>query len=53
MNFRVYETVTNKDVTDKCKWFIDSAGKLLCMTDYSPVYAAENKYYYKLEIIVP
>lgn len=27
-------------------------GKLLCMTDYSPVYVVENKYYYKLEITV-
>lgn len=52
MKFRVYETDTDEDVTDKCEWFIDNTGKLLCMTDYSPVYVAENKYYYKIEITV-
>lgn len=52
MKFKVYELETNKDVTDECEWFVDKTGKLLCMTDYLPVYATENKYYYKLEITI-
>ena len=52
MKFRVYETETNKDVTNACEWFINNDGKLLCMPEYTPVFAAESKYYYKLEITV-
>lgn len=52
MEFRVYEVETDKDVTDMCEWFLDRKGKLLCMPEYSPVYASEDKYYYKLKITI-
>ena len=54
MKFRVYETKTNKDITDKNKWFIDKDGKLLgCPKDIGiPIYVADDCYYYKLEITV-
>lgn len=54
MKFRVYEIGTNKDVTDKGKFFIDKNGKLLCDAEERgiPIYLADNRYYYKLEIDV-
>ena len=52
MKFRVYEKETNKDITDKCDFFIDKNGKLLCDAENRgiPVYLADGYYYYKLEI---
>ena len=54
MKFRVYEIGTNKDVTDKGDFFIDKNGKLLCDAEERgiPIYLADNRYYYKLEIDV-
>lgn len=53
MKFRVYETVTGKDVTDERDWYIDTNGDLCYRVDdmncalYPP-----KKYYCKLEIEV-
>ena len=54
MKFRVFEIETNEDVTDRCDFFIDKNGKLLCDAEERgiPVYLADNHYYYKLEIDV-
>lgn len=51
VQFKVYETETNKDVTDKCEWFIGKNGKLLCMIDCCLIYASSDFYYYKLDVI--
>lgn len=54
MKFRVYETATDKDVTDKEEWYIDIVGRLFYMTDdiNCPLYQADEYYYYKLEVLV-
>ena len=54
MKFKVYELVTDKDVTDKQEWYIDIDGNLLFMTNDidAPLYMASGEYYYKLEIEV-
>ena len=54
MKFKVYEVVTDKDVTDQKEWYIDTEGNLLFMTDDidAPLYVASEEYYYKLEIEV-
>ena len=54
MKFKVYEVVTDQDVTDSQEWYIDTEGNLYFMTDdiNSPLYMASGKYYYKLEIEV-
>lgn len=53
MKFKVYEVVTDQDVTDSQEWYIDTEGNLYFMTDdiNSPLYMASGKYYYKLEIL--
>ena len=54
MKFKVYELVTDKDVTDQKEWYIDTEGNLLFMTDDidAPLYVASEEYYYRLEIEV-
>lgn len=54
MKFKVYELATDKDVTDKNEWYIDTEGTLYFITDDidSPLYEAGEEYYYKLEIEV-
>lgn len=54
MKFKVYETVTDKDVTDTQEWYIDVEGNLYFITDdiNAPLYMASGEYYYKLEIEV-
>lgn len=54
MKFKVYELVTNKDVTDKKEWYIDTEGTLWFTTNDidAPLYMASGEYYYKLEIDV-
>ena len=55
MKFRVYELGTDRDVTDKEDWYIDTEGDLFFMTGDidSPLYAPSMaEYYYKLEIEV-
>lgn len=54
MKFRVYEVVTDKDVTDSQEWYIDIEGDLYFMTDDidTPLSMASSEYYYKLEIEV-
>lgn len=54
MKFKVYELVTDKDVTDQKEWYIDTEGNLLFMTNDidAPLYIASGEYYYKLEIEV-
>ena len=56
MKFKVYELVTDKDVTDKQEWYIDTEGTLYYITNDidAPLYMymASGEYYYKLEIEV-
>ena len=55
MTFRVYELMTDKDVTDEREWFINSEGHLMFMTDdvNCPRYEVNSgKYYYKLELAI-
>ena len=54
MKFKVYETVTDKDVTDTQEWYLDVEGNLYFITDDidAPLYMASGEYYYKLEIDV-
>ena len=51
MKFRVYETVTDKDVTDERDWYIDTNGYLCNRVD-DGVYMVDGQYYYKMEIFV-
>lgn len=52
MKFKVYESTTDKDVTNEKEWYIDIEGNLFFLTDDidSPLYIASGEYYYKLEI---
>lgn len=54
MKFKVYELGTDKDITDKKEWYIDTEGNLLFMTNDidAPLYIVSGEYYYKLEIEV-
>ena len=54
MKFRVYETATDKDVTDKKEWYLDTNGILCYMTNDvdCALYMADGGYYYKLEVLV-
>jgi hypothetical protein len=54
LKFRVYETVTDKDVTDERDWYIDTNGDLCYRVDdmNCTLYEASGKHYYKLEIEV-
>ena len=54
MKFKVYELVTDKDVTDEKEWYIDTDGNLLFVINDidAPLYMASGEYYYKLEIEV-
>ena len=54
MKFKVYELSTDKDVTDKKEWYIDTEGNLFFIVNYidAPLYMASGEYYYKLEIEV-
>ena len=54
MKFKVYELVTNKDVTDEKEWYLDIDGNLLFVINDidAPLYMASGEYYYKLEIEV-
>lgn len=54
MKFKVYTTVTDKDVTDTQEWYLDVEGNLYFITDDidAPLYMASGEYYYKLEIEV-
>ena len=54
MNFRVYEFETDKDVTNKKEWFIDTDGDLRFLTNDvdDPLQMTDGQYYYKLEIEV-
>lgn len=50
--FKVYESETDKDVTNERDWYIDTTG-CLCyrLVDmHCMVYEANTIYYYKLEI---
>ena len=52
ITFRVFETTTNKDVTDEFNWFIDSYGDLCFEVEDidSPVMMAGDNYYYQITI---
>ena len=52
MKFKVYETVTGKDVTDEREWYIDTDGDLFYVIyDINcPLHMVDGEYYYKLEI---
>ena len=54
MKFRVYEMITDKEVTDEQEWYIDTEGTLYFITNDidAPLYMANVEYYYKLEITV-
>lgn len=55
MKFRVYNIITDEDVTDKEAWYIDTDGTLLCWTnsnDYAQLRMVSGQYYYKLEMTV-
>ena len=54
LKFRVYETVTDKDVTDERDWYIDANGCLCYRVDdmNCAIYEASGEHYYKLEIEV-
>lgn len=54
MKFKVYELVTDKNVTDEEEWFIDTNGNLFFVINDidAPLYMASGEYYYKLEIEV-
>lgn len=54
MKFRVYETVTGKDVTSENEWYVDTDGNLFYMTDdiNCPLYMVDGEFYYKLEVEV-
>ena len=45
MKFRVYEVVTDKDVTDSQEWYIDIEGDLYFITDDidAPLYMASSQ----------
>lgn len=54
MKFRVYETVTDKDVTNERDWYIDVDGVLCYRVDdmNCTLYEASGQHYYKLEMKV-
>ena len=54
VKFKVYETATDKDVTDERDWYIDANGYLCYLTDdiNCAIYEASGQHYYKLEIEV-
>lgn len=54
MKFKVYEVITDKDVTYDQEWYLDVEGNLYFITDDidAPLHMASGKYYYKLEMEV-
>lgn len=54
MKFKVYEVVTDKDVTYDQEWYLDVEGNLYFITDDidAPLHMASGEYYYKLEMEV-
>lgn len=52
MKFKVYEIITDKDVTYDQEWYLDVEGNLYFITDDidAPLHMASGEYYYKVEI---